>query len=273
MDQLPRGAQPNIHDHRDYDFFKTRKFGGLYPVFPENYSTEIGLWNPSQNDGCNLFTPPVPSQPYGCTNYAQSDLLVDEDHKLFNPMDLEKITHANANRGAQIRDSLKAVSSLHHDHPAFFNVQPDIDKGGALDWFDAIRVAQVLGKIEGRAVSLGTPWYPEFMNAPDGILPEPNWALTVPGTSLSRVSWHDWNVKGWKTVGGQPYLIMKPWIGTSWGDNGFGYIDRPKFNRLMSIPGTVAFTLDKLLPGETAQAIDSTIKQWLVSLFAQLFHV
>ena len=270
---MPRGGRPNRHDHRDYDFFKTKKLGGLYPEFPENYTTEAGLWNPSQNEGSTLFTPKVPSMPYGCTDYTQTDLLIDEDKKLYNPMDLENITHANASGGIDVRTSMKAVVSIHKDHPAFFNIQPDIPNGGVLDWFDAVRVAMVLGKVENRAVSLGTPWFPEFMSAVEGIIREPNWALVVPGTSLSRVTWHNWGVKGWKTINGETYLIVKPWIGTRWGDNGFGYINRAVFNRLMSINGTVAYTLDKLLPGENPRNIDSTIAQWLVSLFIQLFHI
>lgn len=264
---MPRGAKPTRHDHRDFDFLKSKKFGGLYPEFPENYSTEAGLWNPSQDEGCDLFTPPVPPMPYGCTDYAQTDLLIDEDRKLYNPMDLENTTHANANGGSDLRTSFKAVVKLHPDHPQFFNIKPS----GVLDWTDALRIAMVLGKLENRAVSVGSPWFPEFMVAPQGIIPEPDWSLTIKGTTLSRITWHDWNVKGWKTMNGEVYLIMKPWIGTQWGDNGFGYISRPVFNKLMSIGGTVAFTLDKLLPGEQPQAIDSTIKQWLVSFFANLF--
>lgn len=278
---MPRGGKPTKHDHRDLDYIKSKKLGGLYPQFPEEYSTEAGLWNPSQNEGSNLFTPPVPPMPEGCTNYAQTDLLIDEDKKLYNPMDLENITHANANGGSDLRTSLKAVVKLHPDHPAFFNIQPDISKGGVLDWFDAVRIAMVVGKLENRAVSIGSPWFPDFMNAPDGVIQEPlDWSLFVKGTSLPRVTWHNWNAKGWKanimgwkTVNGETCLIVKPWIGTNWGDKGFGYINRAVFNKLMAISGCVAFTLDKLLPTESPQRIDSTIAQWLTSFFANLFHI
>lgn len=271
---MPRGATPTPHDKRDYDFFKTKKLGSTYVTFPENYSTDAGLWMPDQNEGCDLFTPKVPPMPYGCTDYAQSDLMVDEDKVLYNPMDLENITHANASGGTGLRVSLNATIKLHKaEHPAYFNVQPDIQKGGWLDWFDAVRVAMVVGKQENRAVSIGSPWFPEFMGTDKGILPEPNWALTVKGSNLPRITWHNWNVKGWKTINGQTYLIMKPWCGEDWGDGGFGYVSRKVFNRLMGISGTVAFTLDKLLEGETPQTVDSTVKQWLVAFFARLFNV
>lgn len=270
VENLPAGGAPNRWDHRDYDFLKSKKLGSL-PTFPDNYCTDVGLWNPNQNEGCSLFTPPVPPMPFGCTNYAQTDLLIDEDQKLYNPMELEAITHANANGGTDLRTSLKALVKLHPNHPQFFNVQPDINRGGMIDWFDAIRVAMIIGKPENRAVSVGSPWFPGFMHPINGVVSETNWNTTIIGTSLSRISWHDWNVKGWKMIDSQVYLIMKPWIGTGWADSGFGYISRTNFNRFMSIPGTVAYTLDKLLPGETPEKIDSTVAQWLVSFFTNLF--
>lgn len=267
---LRNGTRPTRHDHRDFDFFKTKKFGGVIPTFPDSYSTDAGLWMPDQNEANALFTPMVPPLPEGCTNYAQSDLLVDEDKKLFNPMDIENITHANANGGGDIRAALKAVTKLHPDHPTFFAVAPDIQKGGDLDWFDACRVAMILGKPEGRAVSIGSPWFPEFMNPLDGIIQVPNWSITVPGTSIQRITWHNWAMKGWNTFNGAPYITSKPWIGPDYGLKGFSYFSRPIFNTLMNIAGTAAFTLDKLMPGENPIKIDSTMLQWLTSLFWQI---
>lgn len=264
---IKSGTQPTRHDHRDFDFFKTKKFGGTIPQLPDNYSTDAGLWMPDQNEANALFTPIVPPLPEGCTDYAGSDALADEDKKLFNPMDLENVTHANANGGTAIRTMLNAVVKLHPDHPTYFNVQPDIQKGGYLDWFDACRVAQILGKLEGRAVIVGSPWYPEFMNPIMGIIQSViNWLL-------SRASWHCWNVKGWTTIHGIIYLVAKPWIGPDYGDKGYSYFSRELFNQLMATDGAVAYTLDKLMPGETPQHIDSTIDQWLTSIFWRLIGV
>lgn len=271
MTPFPSGLKPTPHDHRDYDLLKTKKFGAVLPAFPESYSTDRFLWFPNQNEPCTLFTPPVPPLPYGCTDYTDSDLLADEDGKLFNPEDIENITHANANGGTDLRTSLSAAVKLHPDHPAYFAVKPDIPQGGYIDWFDAMRIAQTIGMNENRAVSVGTPWFPEFMNPVNGIISITDWSLTVPGTTIPRISWHNWAVKGWKTINGEVYLIGKPWLGAGYGDKGFAYFSRDVFNRLMSIPGTGAYVLDKLLPGETVQVVSSTTKQWLVSFFTNLF--
>ncbi len=253
------GLKKNKHDSRDFSFFKTKKLGGAY-FFPDNYNSDAGLWMPDQTTDYNL--------PFGCTSMAQTDLLIDEDKKLYNPLDIENITHSNARGGIQLRESLKAAVTLHRaDHPAFFNVQPDLNQGGVLDWFDAMRAALIIGKPEGRAVSVGTPWFPEFMNTKQGVI------KAFLDWSLARVSWHNWNVKGWATIDGKVYLICKPWCGRGYGDGGYAYFDRATFNRLMNVPGTVAFVLDKLLPGESPQKIDSTVAQWLTSLFARIFKL
>jgi hypothetical protein len=260
------GTQPNKHDHRDFSFFKTKnidkhRLGALVPTLPDNYSTDRGLWMPDQNAGCNLFTPPVPPMPYACTDYSVADILTDEDGHLSNPMEIEAITHANANGGTDQRSAMKAAVKLHPDHPAYFAVVPDIDKGGVTDWFDAVRAALVLGTLEHRAVSVGTPWFPEFMRPIEGIIRA---SLTW---LLGSASWHCWNIKGWKTINNVPYLIGKPWIGKNYGDGGFCYFNRADFNRLMAIKGTGAYVIDKLREGEVPQRIDSTIAQKLVSLF------
>lgn len=272
---IANGTRPTKHDHRDFDFIKSKKLGTTTVVtYPDNYSTDAGLWMPDQRATNPLFTPNVPPLPFGCTDYAQTDLCIDEDGELYNPAYLENITHANDNGGCDLRVSLNAVikngmldmsgNVVHRGwHPAYFNIKPRLPE---LDWFDAIRLAMIVGQSEKRAVSVGTPWFPEFMSPVNGILPIPSW-------NLQTVSWHNLNMKGWKTIDGQPYLIGKAWIGKEYGDKGFCYVSRPLFNCLMAIPGTAAFTLDKLLPGETAQTIDSTTIQWLISFIRQLFHI
>ena len=249
------GLRPNKHDHRDYDFIKT-KLGGLAPaVYPDNYSVDVGLWVPNQELPQTFPTFSVPALPEGCTDYAQTDLCVDEDRQLYNPMDIENITHANANGGTDLRTSLNAVIYLRKtQHPTYFAIKPT----NYIDWFDAVRLAMIVGRPEGRAVSVGTPWFPEFMVYGQGIVGTPSWNLTL-------ASWHNWVVCGWKTINGQVYLVGKPWCGTQFGDNGFCYFSRDIFNHLMQVNGTAAYTLDKLLPGETPQTVDSTTTQWITS--------
>lgn len=260
---MKSGLKPIKHDFRDYDFLKNRRFGAV-SAFPSSYSVDAGLWVPDQTIPQSFFGFFVPAIPEGCTDYAQSDLLADEDKRLYNPMDIEAITHANANGGTDIRTALKAAVALHKDHPAYFNVKSD----GTEDSFDTMRLALILGEDEGRAISVGTPWYQSFFNAPNGIVAAPLSYAVTPG-----VTWHNWVICGWKTINGSPYLIGKPWVGTTYADKGFFYFSREIINNLMLIPGSAAFVLDKLLPGEKPNTVSSNVKQLLVSFFWYLFGV
>jgi hypothetical protein len=253
------GVKPTKHDFRDYDYLKTKKLGGILPAFPAEYNVDAGIWAPNQEEVNYYFMPPVPAMPYGCTNYSQNELCMDEDGILQNPMDLENLTHANANGGSDLRSSLAATIKLRgKDHPAYFNIKAQ----GIIDWFDACRITMLSTANEKRGVSVGTPWYPDF-NMDKAILP-------IPDFSLNRASWHNWVVKGWKTIDGQVYLIGKPWLGADYADKGFCYISRPLFNALMNIRGTAAYTLDKLLSNETAETVDTNVVQWIVSLIRNL---
>lgn len=263
--RLPKsGLRPLRPDHRDFDYLKTKKFGAVLPDFPTDYNVDAGFWAPDQNEGSNLFNPPVPPMPYGCTNFTQNDLCSDEDKVLYNPAYTESKTHANAHGGTDLRTSL---ASIVYDgvqdqkgvvfkklHPAYFNIRAS----GIFDYFDAVRLAMYSTKDENRGVSVGTHWYEEFMSPfSDGILPIPS--------DFTSGSLHNWAIKGWKTINGRPYLIGKPWIGADYADKGFCYVSRELFNALMNIYGAGAFTIDKLLPNEVAQMVDLPFVTWLVS--------
>ncbi len=253
------GLKPLRHDHRDYDYIKTKKLGGILPASIPDFNVDAGLWMPNQETENAAFTPPIPALPFGCTDYAQNELCMDEDGVLQNPMDIENVTHANASGGTDLRTSLKAVVKLRGDkHPNFFAIK----SSGIFDWFDAVRVSLYSTSSQKRGASIGSPWYPDF-NTGASILP-------IPDFSLSRASWHDWCIKGQKTISGEVYLIGKPWLGKDYGDAGFVYFSRPLFNALMNINGTGAYTLDKLLPGEQAQSVDSNIVQKIVSYIRNL---
>lgn len=258
------GLKPLKHDHRDYDFFKTKKFAGIPPTLPENYSVDAGFWFPDQRKENILGTIHVPALPYGCTDYSQNDLCMDEDTQPYNPMDIENVTHANDRGGADIRESLDATVKIRNgNHPAYFRIRAS----GAIDSFDAARLAMLSTSSEKRGVTVGTPWYPESTTVgKDGI-------MYVSDFSLYRATWHNWDVKGWKTINGEPYLICKPWLGPDYGDHGVSYVSRAVFNSLLAIRGTGMFTLDKLLPGEIPVAVDSTIVQMITSFIRNLFRV
>lgn len=257
---MKSGARPTKLDHRDWDFHKTFGSAKLAGVpFPTGYNTDTGLTMPNQDIENDYFAPPVPPLPYGCTDYCTSE--VEGDLTLntpFSPMSIENLTHANADGGGDVRQSLLAGKSLGW-FTGIFNVQAE-----GQDMFDAIRDAMVSGGAERRSVSIGTPWYPVFEEVgSDGILAMPA-SLNTAG-----VPWHNWKICGWKTLGDQVYLVGKSWQGPNYGDHGFCYFSRSLINNLMNISGSVAFTTTsgQLPPIST---ISVTWLQWLISYARQL---
>lgn len=270
MHVLHSGLKPTKSDRRDYDFLRTKKLLGaaglqrLADSMPEGYFTDSGLWMPDQNEGSNLFDPPCPPMPMGCTNFTQADLCADEDSKLYNPAILEAITHANANGGTDLRTSLKAVTKAIPGHPAFFNVQA----AGKIDFFDAVRLAMLSTSTERRGVSVGSPYWTGFgAIGKDGIYPTPDF-------DIRYASWHNWAVKGWKKIQNTSYLICKMWCGPNYGDKGFGYMTRDIFNATMNVRGSVAFTIDKLMPGEKVETVGlAPFVKNIVSYVQELWHL
>lgn len=249
---IQNGLKPSKPDVRDYDFQKT--FGAIgIPQFPDQYLTDAGFGFPDQN---------AEGEPFGCTNYSQSSIANDiEIAQKHTPVELEAVTHANANGGAQIRDSLQAARKLGWI-ASFFNVQAY----APLDWFDAFRYAIMAGFPEHRSISWGTPWLAEFQNiglgngktGKDGIVQMPT------NFSLTNVPWHNSKFSGWKTIKEIPYLINKSWQGTHIGDGGYLYFSREVVNRIMQISGTVAFTATQSKP-TNIQTVDLPILDWIIS--------
>jgi hypothetical protein len=254
-----KGLRPLPYDARDFDLHKT--FGATAaPAFPENYSVENGLWCPDQNRGGEVFD--LPPMPFGCTDYTQADLCADDDRELKNPLLLENVTRANARGGIDMRESLAAAKAV-FGRTAYFRVTPTYP----LDFFDAIRLAMLSTRDEGRSVSVGTPWYPAWDDPHrGGILPIP------PSFATGGLGWHNWKVAGWKTIGGAPYLVCKMWAGPSYGDKGFVYMSRELANAVLNISGAAAYTLTKVRPSDI-QAIDFEFVKWVVSYIRRLFKV
>jgi hypothetical protein len=246
---MKSGLKRPTYDKRDYDFHKT--FGvAVAPDFPKEYSVDAGLWNPNQNNtNAPTGLPTIPPMPFGCTNYTQTDLCIDEDGHLLNPTLLENETHANARGGIDIREALKAAIKV-FQRTAYFRITAQ----SPLDMFDAIRMAMLSTASEKRAVSAGTPFFPEWEG--DGIMP-------VPVFDLKRASWHNWKIAGWKMIGDQPYLICKMWTGD------WKYMSRTLCNALFAINGSCAYTLTKIQPGQI-QSIDFDFVKWVVSLLQWL---
>lgn len=252
-----RGLKPLPYDYRDYDLHKTLGATAA-PAFPDDLNVDAGLWTPDQNVGGDAFN--LPPMPNGCTDYAQTDLCIDEDRALLDPMLLEQVTHANALGGIDMRTSLSAALKV-FSRTAYFR----ITAVAPLDFFDAIRLAMLSTEDEHRAVSVGTPWFLEWGNPlRGGILPLPASFSTL------GLGWHNWKVAGWKTIGGAPYLICKMWCGESYGDEGFVYMSRELCNAVLNISGTAAYTMTKVT-ASTVQTIDFDFVKFCVSFIRDLF--
>lgn len=252
---MNHGTRPNKVDHRDYDYHKSFGTIGIPtpPQFPPEYLTDANLWMPNQDAPEPIFN--NPALPFGCTDYTQADLASDEVGRLKNPMDLETLTHANADGGEDIRTSLDTAQKF-----GWFGAYFAIKAYAPMDYFDAIRLAISSGYPEKRSVSLGTPWWEIWEGTPTtGIVATPlNFAI-------DGLPWHNHKVCGWKTINGVPYLISKSWQGANFGDKGLCYFDRALVNQLMAIPGTVAFTATQTIP-PVIQTIDMNVVRWLLSL-------
>lgn len=267
---IESGAKPTLYDRRDHDLLKT--FGAaLPPKFPDYYNVDNGLWTPNQNAGGELFN--LPPQPYGCTNFTTCDISADDDGVLYNPQVMEERTRANAKGGLDIRVSLKEATKRGALQDANGNIGPKrtgyftIRPTQQLDVFDAIRLAMLSTQSEGRSVSAGTPFYPDWMDInKKGILSIPK------DFNTSHASWHNWKVSGWKMINDQPYLICKMWLGKNYGDKGFVYMSRPLANSVFNIPGSCAFTVTKL-DGLEIQTVDFKLVQWIVSFIKWTFSV
>lgn len=256
------GLQKIRRDHRDFDFHKS--FGTVQTSLPASFDVDANLWMPDQN---------AMGLPMGCTGFAQSDLCADEDGVIYDPQDLYLNTPPGGLNGRDIRDSLKTLetrgvreyitsNALGNKRTAYFNVQ----SAGAIDMFDAIRLAIFSTQNEHRAVSIGIPWFSEFKYVKsDGILP-------VPIFDTSHVNWHNAKVSGWVSIGGVLYLKVKSWQGASYGDRGWCYMSRELCNVLFSFNGTGAFTVTKVKPTDI-QVVDMNVVAKIVSFIRQLFNI
>jgi hypothetical protein len=260
---MKSGLLPIKRDSRDFNFHwsfpgtHTQRFGTA--TLPQVFLVDAGLWQPDQNLP-QAFTgiPDVPAIPEGCTDYEQTNLCVDEDKVLYDPMLIEAITHANANGGGDIRASLSAAIKV-FGKKAYYIVTP----AGVLDWFDAVRTAVWINQDEYRSVSVGSPWYEEWENI------YPTSILSMPLNLADNITFHNWGVDGWTTIDGILYLRVKSWQGNVYGDKGFAYISREVFNAVMSQPGCAAFTIsDTAPPKVVAMGFVNVFVQWFLTLLS-----
>lgn len=159
--------------------------------------------------------------------------------------------------GVQGQNESSDAEAATHRRGQYFQIEPT----GGLDFFDSVRSALWLNRLDCRPISVGTPWFQEWEVTIGGIIHD----FTYDGNP-GHYPWHNYKICGWKNINGQPYLIGKSWQGRSYGDNGFHYISRDISNRLMTISGTGAFTLGKASK-ENIQVVELTILQTIVSYY------
>ncbi len=259
------GTKPSELDPRDYSYHQTF---GTTTQFPLEYTVDAGLTMPDQNADGN---------PFSCTAYTTCDLGADQDNILYAPSYTYMKTLFSqglppTQQGSDIRPSLKTArvygllpaknvpdslvakpvnvtakqenwpteldaesGKLEHRKAAYYNIYCD----GGLDWFDSFRSAMIQNSADKRGISVGTPWFREFATPINGVLPN-NFAYD--GNPYS-VGWHNYSIKGWKQINGVPYLLVKSWQGSTYGDNGWAYMSRELCNKIMEVRGSVAFTL------------------------------
>ena len=265
---MKHGAKPVWARRSELDFHKS--FGTT--TDPTTLTTELNLdaslWMPDQEIG-GTYAPvglpafTIPSMPYGCTDYAQTDLCIDEDGFLENPMLLEAITHANQNGGGSLVASLQAAEKI-FARVGYYSIR----NSSTLDWFDAFRICMASTAEEKRSISIGTPYFDEWAMTPRsgpqaGLLPTPASFSTI------GLPWHNAVICGWKLINGTPYLLYKSWQGVTFGDNGWGYFSRALINQVMEINGTASYTLSKATPA-SEQTVDTPWVEWVVSLVLSL---
>lgn len=213
----------------------TRTFGSSQPTYTP-FNLDAGFGFPDQNaDGF----------PEDCTIYIQNELCQDEDGVRYDRSFLkEKVLLKAGHEGPyDIDDSLEAT--------VVYGVQPEggtpdqayahrrgrtfrLEKIVGLDWYDsAISVMQTTR----RSLSVAGPWFPEFENIIDGVLPYTfplSWPEDVPG--------HNTKVYGLDALGRLPNKTLQ---GTWYGNKGESYWTREGFNRYLSMAGTGAFMVSK----------------------------
>lgn len=259
---IKHGVERNEYSLKDYSHEQT--FGAIDPkMFEAEYNADLGLSFPDQNaDGL----------PNGCTGYTQTEIGQDENGEFFDP----KFTYENTliladlppHSPCKIRDSFKetrtrGLKRKDNDSTLVRGAYYDVDKNG--DYFDGIRSALYLNRIASRTISAASPWFPEWRKAIDGI-------LIAPKKYVWEAVGHNYKICGWKTIKSEPYLIIKPWTGASWGDKGYGYMSREICNKLFLISGTAIYIQSNLTASEV-KTIKLDIMELILTFLNRLIKI
>lgn len=257
-------------NRKDYSLLHT--FGAITPApdeLPSSFSIFDGRTIPNQELPDSRFTPALPPLPMACVAETAAFDSGIQDNKVYNPEPIYRGTPGREG-GRDIREVLQYLIDHGPDgtnkRTAYFNVYG----AGAIDDFDAARIAVWINQVEKRGVWVGTYWYPEFSRPNNGILP-------IPSYITATASGHCHLVTGWVEINGVIYLEDISWQGTDYANFGIDYISRENYNALLAQPFTGAFTITKLEGHSPVpigyQALVDHVVYSLNQFIKQLFHV
>lgn len=260
------GIQKNNYHLKDFSYERT--FGALSTQdLPIEYNADLGGFPDQNEDG----------RPNGCSGYTQAETGQDEYGVVFNPgFNYEKtllIAGSPPNSPCKIRDALKAPTiyglepkeggnPLEYRRGAYFDVDK-VEKS----YFEGVRSALWLNRLNKRTISCGTPWFREWRTPKNGVLETPKkyvWDTSTIG--------HNYKICGWKLVSNKPHLIIKPWVGPDWGDKGYAYISKDVFDKVMAISGTFMYIQTNYTP-DYVQTVKLDILELTLTLCRRLLNV
>lgn len=261
-------------DARDYSIVKT--FGAL-PAdaagLPEFFSVYDGRPIPNQDAVDDRFYPPLPPLPYGCTGETGTFDAGLQDNDVYNPSDMYYNTPPGTqNEGRDMRASLATLKirgpvrqngTFGPKRVEYFNCYG----AGAIDDFDAIRIALWINQNEKRGVWAGWWWYPDF------AVPFADGTLKTPSYDTRQASLHAHLITGWKTIRGERYLESVSWQGMEYGQKGLVYFSREQVNKLLKQPWTGCFTQTKLGANAPVPVGMQAVVDHLVYFVRQLFGI
>lgn len=262
-----------------HTFLHPDEIKGTRPIFgdtgglPDNFSIYDGRPIPNQNQLDTRFIPAVRPLPYGCVGETGTFDAGLQDGAAYPPDDFYfAIPPGTDGVGRDIRTGLQTAINRGFKLPdgtigakrtAYFNCYGS----GAIDDFDAARIAVWINQTEKRGVWIGSWWYPEFES------PDANGSLPVPSFNMSLATLHCHLAVGWRTLNGVEELQDLSWQGMNYAQAGVDWISRADYNALMAQPYTGAFTQTKL-QGQTPVPIGMiAVIDHLVYFIKSLFNV
>lgn len=200
-------------------------FGTSMPT--ADFNLDAGISNPNQNIPNPQWN--CPAYPEGCTYYSQTEVNQDKDKILYSPVfqGTWSCYMENQPMGSPI-DMVDAINtpmvygleSMNETATDALTRKRQPYSVGALNGSLFQGVLSALS--QGNSVSFASTWYQSFDVPVNGII----------SVASGLTSDHNWKFCGVKTINGLQYLIAKPWLGASWGENGFCYFSQAIIDKI-----------------------------------------